>query len=110
MKRAAIGVRMHSGWGVLVAVSNRASIVEVIERLRVAITSPGTPAANRPYHFAANLGLPEAEKFLGREGFIFSYPFIRPVALAKLGRHHYHGRLTNGVRLDPRLANHGETC
>ena len=65
MKRAAIGVRMHSGWGALVAVSNRAGTVEVIDRRRVAITAPGTPGANQPYHFAENLELLEAEKFLG---------------------------------------------
>jgi len=65
MKRAAIGVRMHSGWGALVAVSNSAGTVEVIDRRRVAITSPGTPGANQPYHFAENVELPEAEKFLG---------------------------------------------
>lgn len=65
MKRAAIGVRMHSGWGALVAVSNSAGIVEVIDRRRVAITTPGTPGANQPYHFAENLELRDAEKFLG---------------------------------------------
>jgi hypothetical protein len=65
MKRAAIGVRMHSGWGALVAVSNNAGTVEVIARRRVAITTPGTPGANQPYHFAESLELPEAEKFLG---------------------------------------------
>jgi len=65
MKPAAIGIRMHSGWGALVAVSNSAGAVEVIERRRVAITTPGTPGANQPYHFAENLELPEAEKFLG---------------------------------------------
>jgi len=65
MKRAAIGVRMHSGWGALVAVSNSADTVEVIDRRRVAITTPGTPGANQPYHFAENLELPEAEEFLG---------------------------------------------
>jgi hypothetical protein len=48
-----------------VAVSNSAGTVEVIDRRRVAITSPGTPGANQPYHFAENLELPEAEKFLG---------------------------------------------
>src|SRR5437016_173610 len=65
MKPAAIGIRMHSGWGALVAVSNSAGAVEVIERRRVAITTPGTPGATQPYHFAENLELPEAEKFLG---------------------------------------------
>ena len=47
------------------AVSNSAGTVEVIDRRRVAITSRGTPGANQPYHFAENLELPEAEKFLG---------------------------------------------
>jgi hypothetical protein len=65
MKHAAIGVRMHSGWGALVAVSNSAGTVEVIDRRRVTITIPGAPGANQPYHFAENLELPEAEKFLG---------------------------------------------
>lgn len=65
MKRAAIGVRMHSGWGALVAVSNSAGTVEVIERRRIAVTIPGTPGAIQPYHFAGNLDLPAAEKFLG---------------------------------------------
>ena len=65
MKRAAIGIRMHSGWGALVAVSNNAGTVEVIDRRRVALTAPGTPGANQPHHFAENLELPEAEKFLG---------------------------------------------
>ncbi len=65
MNRAAIGVRMHSGWGALVAVSSSGGTVEVIDRRRVGITSPGTPGVNQPYHFAENLELPEAEKFLG---------------------------------------------
>src|SRR5437870_1700141 len=65
MKRAAIGVRMHSGWGALVAVSNSAGTVEVIDRRRVAVTTPETPGASQPYHFAENLDLPQAEKFLG---------------------------------------------
>jgi hypothetical protein len=64
MKPAAIGIRMHSGWGALVAVSNSAGTVEIIERRRIAITTPGTPGANKPYHFAENLDFPEAEKFL----------------------------------------------
>jgi hypothetical protein len=65
MKPAAIGIRVHSGWGALVAVANIAGSVEVIERRRVAITTPGTPGAKQPYHFAENLDLPEAEEFLG---------------------------------------------
>jgi len=48
-----------------VAVSSSAGTVEVIDRRRITITTPGTPGANQPYHFAESLELPEAEKFLG---------------------------------------------
>ena len=65
MKRAAIGVRMHSGWGALVAVSNSDGTAEVLARRRFAVTIPGTPGANQPYHFAEKLEVVEAEKFLG---------------------------------------------
>jgi hypothetical protein len=61
MKRAALGVRMHSGWGVLVAVSGDANSVEVeiIDRRRIVTTDPSIPGANQPYHYAASLGLSE---------------------------------------------------
>jgi len=65
MKRAAIGVRMHSGWGALVAVSHHDGTVEVIERRRIVVTAPGARGAVQPYHFAEKLELAEAEKFLG---------------------------------------------
>jgi hypothetical protein len=55
---------MHSGWGALVAVSKRAEALEVIDRRRVTVTTPGTPGANEPYHFAENLEVQQAEKFL----------------------------------------------
>jgi hypothetical protein len=64
MKRAALGVRMHSGWGVLVAVSGDASSVEILDRRRIVTSDPETPGANQPYHYAADLGFPEAEKYL----------------------------------------------
>ena len=66
MKRAAIGVRAHSGWGALVAVTNNAGTVEVIDRRRVIIIAPGTPGAKQPYHFAENLELAEAEAFIDK--------------------------------------------
>ena len=40
MKRAAIGVRVHSGWGALVAVSGKPGAEEIVERSRVEITDP----------------------------------------------------------------------
>jgi hypothetical protein len=64
MKRAAIGVRMHSGWGALVAVSNDNGIVEVIERRRVVVVPAGARGGKQPYHFAKSLEIEEAERFL----------------------------------------------
>jgi hypothetical protein len=64
MKRAALGVRMHSGWGVVVAVSGDANRIEVIDRRRITTTDPKAPGANQPYHHAASLTLLESEKYL----------------------------------------------
>jgi hypothetical protein len=65
MKRAAIGVRMHSGWGALVAVSHEAGVVEVLERRRVTVVAPGTTGTIQPFHYAKNLEPQKAEKLLG---------------------------------------------
>lgn len=64
MKRAAIGIRAHSGWGALVVVSGSPSTVDVIDRRRIAITGPNIAGANQPYHFAQGQKLPEAERYL----------------------------------------------
>src|SRR5580658_2220668 len=64
MKPAAIGVRMHSGWGALVAVSFAAGKLEIIERRRIEVIDVATPGTKQPYHFAKDLGLPRAEKFI----------------------------------------------
>lgn len=64
MKHAALGVRMHSGWGVLVAVSGEPQSLEIIDRRRIVTTEPAVLGSNQPYHYAANLKLPEAERYL----------------------------------------------
>ena len=63
-KRAAFGVRMHSGWGVLVAISGDADSIEVLDRRRIVTADPTVLGASQPYHFAAGLGLREAESYL----------------------------------------------
>jgi hypothetical protein len=55
---------MHSGWGVLVAISGDADSIEIMDRRRIVTTDPSIPGANQPYHYAASLGLPEAERYL----------------------------------------------
>jgi hypothetical protein len=64
MKHAALGFRMHSGWGVLVAVSADADLVEIVDRKRIVVTDPRMPGAIQPYHHAANLKLQESERHL----------------------------------------------
>ena len=64
MKPAALGFRMHSGWGVVVALSRVAGKLDVVERRRIVVIDPQSPGAKQPYHFAENLELVKAEKFL----------------------------------------------
>lgn len=61
MKPAAIGIRMHSGWGVLVAVDDES---EIIERRRIVVINDDMPGGKQPFHQAANLGLPKGEQYL----------------------------------------------
>jgi len=64
MKRAAIGVRMHSGWGALVAVCLDGGKVEIIERRRIVVIDAASVGAKQPYHFAKDLEISRAEKFI----------------------------------------------
>jgi hypothetical protein len=66
MKRAALGFHMHSGWGVLVAVSRDANSVELLDRRRIIVADPEVHGAIQPYHFAAQLEPPAQEKHLAR--------------------------------------------
>ena len=63
MKRAALGFRMHSGWGVLVAVDDAQQIVE---RRQIKVIRDDVDGGKQPYHHAEKLGLPAAEKYLDR--------------------------------------------
>jgi hypothetical protein len=64
MRRAALGIRVHSGWGALVAVSFESNSIELLDRRRISITGTTDDAASQPYHSARNLPLPEAEIFI----------------------------------------------
>jgi hypothetical protein len=92
MKRAAIGVRMHSGWGAFVAVSNHSGIVEVIARQRVSVTPGAARGGNQPYHFAKSLQFPEAEKFLEES-------FVAAKGLALAAVRNLAGELSDQYRL-----------
>jgi hypothetical protein len=64
MQRAALGFHMHSGWGVLVAVSGDDHSVELLDRRRIVVADPEVRGAIQPYHFAAQLEPSEQEKHL----------------------------------------------
>jgi hypothetical protein len=64
MHRSAIGIRVHSGWGALVAVTHQNNVIEILDRRRIPITGTTDAGASQPYHAVRNLQLPEAESFL----------------------------------------------
>lgn len=61
---AALGIRMHSGWGVLVAVTGDAHAIEVVDRRRIITIDSTLQGSKHPYHHAAGLPLERAEQFL----------------------------------------------
>ena len=66
MKPAAMGVRMHSGWGALVVVSNGGGRFKVVARERIEVIDENAGGKRQPYHFAKNMALDAAEKYLAR--------------------------------------------
>jgi hypothetical protein len=64
MKNAAFGVRMHSGWGVVVCISGSSGSPEIVERRRIVLIEPAMEGAKQPYHFAEALSLEEAERHI----------------------------------------------
>jgi hypothetical protein len=64
MKNAAFGIRMHSGWGVLVCISGVVSAPEIVDRRRIVVVEPTMQGSKQPYHFAETLPLEEAERQL----------------------------------------------
>jgi hypothetical protein len=64
MKPAAIGVRVHSGWSVLVAVSTSDGSPQIVRREHVILIDSSQPGAKQPYHFAEKLSLPKAERHI----------------------------------------------
>jgi hypothetical protein len=64
MRRATLGIRVHSGWGALIAISYENREITILNRRRISITGTTDPGASQPYHAARTLKLSEAEPFL----------------------------------------------
>jgi hypothetical protein len=63
MKQAVIGMRVHSGWGALVAVA-RGNALQIVERCKIVIIDPQAPGAMQPYHYVELMPLAAAEKHI----------------------------------------------
>ncbi len=66
MLACAIGIRVHSGWGALVAVSGKPGSELVQDRRRIEIIDPQMAGAAQPYHFVERLDIRAAEKHIAR--------------------------------------------
>jgi hypothetical protein len=65
MPRTVLGIRVHSGWAALVAVSGRPpSAIDVAARARVVCIDPAIPGARQPYHYVERMELGDAEAHL----------------------------------------------
>ena len=64
MKAAAIGIRVHSGWGAVVLLSSERGSEQMIDRRRISVVEDKKQSAVQPYHFAATMELRAAEKHI----------------------------------------------
>jgi hypothetical protein len=66
MKPAAIGIRVHSGWGAVVAITGQSGAEQVLERRKVSIIDPKAAGVTQPYHYVEEMELRAAERHLAR--------------------------------------------
>src|SRR5689334_23412284 len=64
MKSAAIGIRVHSGWGAVMAMGGQHGAEEIIARRKVVIIDPKAKGAAQPYHYVEEMELRAAERHL----------------------------------------------
>lgn len=63
-RRAAIGLRSHSGWAALVALSGSPHAPDVIHRRRIVTADPSIRGSKQPFHAAESLKLADAEALI----------------------------------------------
>jgi hypothetical protein len=66
MKSAAIGISVHSGWGIVVAMAGGRGAEKVLDRRRLVIIDPKTIGAAQPYHYVEEMDIRAAERHLTR--------------------------------------------
>ena len=63
-RRAALGLRAHSGWAALVALAGSSASPEVIDRRRIETADPAIRGSKQPFHAAEPLKLEDAEALI----------------------------------------------
>src|SRR5215472_5485042 len=66
MKPAAMGIRVHSGWGALVILSGQPGAEEVVDRRKLTIIDPKASGVTQPYHHVEEMELRAAERHLNK--------------------------------------------
>lgn len=91
-RAVALGLRVHSGWAVLVALAGRGTEPLIVDRRRIELVESRTRDQLQPYHAASELDLKEAETFLKRRLAISQTIAVRVLAaeIDHLARDGYH--------------------
>ena len=63
---AALGLRVHSGWAALVALSGPLATPAVLVRRRIELVDRDSPGGKQPFHAARGLPLDAAQELVGR--------------------------------------------
>ena len=63
---AALGLRVHSGWAALVALSGPLATPAVLMRRRIELVDRDSPGGKQPFHAARGLPLDAAQELVGR--------------------------------------------
>jgi hypothetical protein len=64
LRRASLGLRAHSGWAALVALSGSSESVGVVARRRIETADSSIRGSKQPFHAAEPLKLQDAESFI----------------------------------------------
>ena len=63
---AAIGIRAHSGWAAVVAVSGSPPAIQIIARRRIEVCEPSLAGVRQPYHYVQDMDLEKAGEHLAK--------------------------------------------
>ena len=63
-RRAALGVRAHSGWAAAILLAGPADAPQILDRRRIALCDPAIEGSKQPFHHAEPMDFADAESFI----------------------------------------------